>query len=242
MKFDSLLMLVDFDNVSLIERKRGLKNVVERIVACLPPAIFNQGTRVEVRLYGGWYQENRLSHSAQRIAAEIAGEFPGVVPVATDSVKNGLKVTVTLARSLITNPRKELINTYRVRGCPPNLKVHPQPMPTCKSPHSCGLKETIDFFLSGCCNTRGCNTSLGHLLFKAEQKLVDTMITTDIIAASHAGCEALAVVSNDDDLWPGIQTALDLGVKVFHIHPKIGRSTPPHYSQDVSTAYKEFSF
>ena len=78
------------------------------------------------------------------------------------------------------------------------------------------------------------------LLFRGQQKLVDTMLTADLIYLSRK-VPTLALVGSDQDLWPGLKTAVMSGSTVIHIHPRSGESTPLAYSAGIGPRYVETS-
>jgi hypothetical protein len=92
------------------------------------------------------------------------------------------------------------------------------------------------------CPELGCLVDVAAVLTKPEQKLVDTMLTVDVLHLARTTGEAIAVVSADDDVWPGIQAALLYGARVTHVHPLPGRMTPPHYAALASGHYGQASF
>lgn len=59
---------------------------------------------------------------------------------------------------------------------------------------------------------------------RVEQKLVDTMLVADLIHLAINGEMTIAVVSSDDDFWPGILSAMTLGAHVVHIGTKYAPS------------------
>ncbi len=84
-----------------------------------------------------------------------------------------------------------------------------------------------------------CGVTGEAALSKWEQKLVDTLLVTDLLHLAHTSAEPVAVVSTDDDMWPGIRLALLKGVQVVHIHPVPGRGTPTHYIVSLPTGYSQ---
>ena len=50
--------------------------------------------------------------------------------------------------------------------------------------------------------------------------MVDTMMVADIIHIANRGDESVAVVTSDDDVWPGILSAMIIGTRVLHVRPK----------------------
>ena len=59
------------------------------------------------------------------------------------------------------------------------------------------------------------------LLSRREQKLVDTMIVADLIHLASRGETPIGLVSSDDDMWPGILSALNIGASVIHVHTRV---------------------
>jgi len=56
------------------------------------------------------------------------------------------------------------------------------------------------------------------------------------------GHAEICIVTSDDDLWPGIETAIALGIHVVHIHTHSRRSTPSFYCSGYSANYTQLSF
>ena len=77
-----------------------------------------------------------------------------------------------------------------------------------------------EFFSIGKCPDNTCTRTIDQLLTRSEQKLVDTMLVSDLIHLAYLGESSLAVVSSDDDLWPGMLMAMSHGVDVVHVCTK----------------------
>lgn len=236
-----MIVLVDYDNVGKLERQRGLKSIVDRLFQKIGATAFSHGQLVQIRLYGGWYQGRRLSKRAQRLATEIGRDFPCPYDFGVGGAPKTVRVTVDLARSLMIDPGSELFNTYRIRGTPEGLRPAPLPYSGCHSPGTCPLIPLHSLLRKGVCPEAECSVALEDVVNRAEQKLVDTMLTTDLIHKA-APSQSIAVVSSDDDLWPGIRMALHLGATVHHVHPQPGRRTPVFYSRGVTSGYTEYNF
>lgn len=237
----SLWILVDYGNVNPIDRDRGLAWLVDRILRAIGSERFQEGSVIKVRLYGGWYQESEFSRLAQLLSAEIASGFPAPFEFVSGKKMARAKVNVELAESLLTDPSRSLFRTYRPRGFPGGIRCSEPPFDGCAFPDACVLESIHPFLSSRECPVDGCSLSPKKILERPEQKLVDTMLTADLVQLSLEG-ERVAVVSSDDDLWPGIRLALNLGVEVFHVHPKKGQGSPPEYRDPAPSAYSEFSF
>jgi hypothetical protein len=70
-----MIVLIDYDNVSILERRRGMINLVDKILNSVGVSVISKYQRVSVKLYGGWFEGNSLSKTAQKLSAEV-GVFP----------------------------------------------------------------------------------------------------------------------------------------------------------------------
>lgn len=234
-------VFVDYDNIQHYQRRRGINNVVMTILEVLPETILPHGADVSIRLYGGWYQYRRLSRVAQYLTGEIAGFSPASISLRTSGQQRTLRVSVELARSMLVDPSRIVSNTFRLRGTPSNLRSKKMPYDGCVDALGCPLQGTYQLLTSGGCPVAECTTELTDVIERHEQKLVDTMLTVDIIHASSWMKSDIVVVTSDDDLWPGIRTAISMGVDVHHIHTQGGRRTPFHYSANVGKNYHQYT-
>lgn len=236
-----MVVLVDYDNVPELERRRGIVSLVDEVLNTIGVPRLSPYQRLKVKLYGGWYEGNRLSRIAQGLAADV-GIFPKAFSVFDGTTKISVIVQVDLGYSLEIDPRNNIENTYRNRGIPHGLRCDPPPYPRCIDNSSCPIVAVYPFVDSGNCPTRSCPVTSADILRRGEQKLVDTMMTADMIYLAISKYPDICVVSSDDDLWPGIKSALLLGTNVYHIHTKPGRVTPSYYSKSAGSKYIEVSF
>lgn len=240
-EFLSVLALVDYDNVPVLHRNRGVEHVIGRILDTVGPGAFTSGEHVRIRLYGGWLEESSLSRSAQVLTAELSQSFPKAVNIVHGQAQTTVIVAPELATSLLINPRRILENTYRPKGMPQGLRCEQPPYAGCIDSHSCPLFPMHAFISSTGCPTQGCGVELTDIVKRAEQKLVDGMLITDLVYLAHTGEFSVMVVSSDEDIWPGILSAITLGTRVYHLHPKPGRTTPARYSSGVGPNYVELT-
>jgi uncharacterized LabA/DUF88 family protein len=232
-----LQILVDYDNLIPLHKSRGLATIATQILGILTPSDFPQNvSNVRIRLYGGWSDQTGNSRRAQMLSAEIQASFPTVLPVS--SAAGSLIVNMELAMSLLITPQELLMHTYRIRSYPSDLH--------CADPgdHGCGdvscpIKHVFNFINIGRCSKPNCTMQPSNLIYRGEQKLVDTMLATDLFYLCMDGAAPLIIVSSDDDFWPTIRTVLALGSKVVHIHTKPNRRTPQHYKQYAPSDYCE---
>ena len=239
----SLKMLIDYDNVEWRVRQRGVESVIRTVLQQMPEDVLPPGIRVETRIYGGWYDKQRLSVTAQKLREEIEQSFPSVMSLSTLGHRSGIYVSAELVLALSISPSADLLNTYRIHGAPRNLRTRAYPFTGCVlADPGCPLRGTYDFLTKGICPESGCAVRFRDVVTRPEQKLVDTMLTADLVYAATRQPSTVIVASNDDDLWPAIHTAVNLGTTVHHVHPVVGRSTPDIYSSTVRENYFQYSF
>ena len=82
----------------------------------------------------------------------------------------------------------------------------------------------------------GCNLHPKQIISRAEQKIVDTMLTSDMIELCLRE-EHFAIASSDDDMLPGISLALTRGASVIHLQTRPGQATAEHYFEILSDRY-----
>lgn len=222
-----MIILVDYDNIDKQLLRRGISYVVSRIFSKIDPTDI-VGRNVKVRLYGGWYQSNAFTTRAQNLSADISSSFPNTVLLSDNTTS--VIVNCEMAYSILADPSNHLFDTFRVRGIPTGL--HAQHPTSCGCPNfSCPIIATYNFITNNICTT--CNiVTPEQLLYRSEQKLIDTMLTSDLIFSSLSTTN-LVIVSSDDDFWPGIRTTLSSGAKVIQIHTR-RRQTPLYYSQTAN--------
>ena len=229
-------VLVDYDNVRQHHRTKGLVYVAERVlqaVSAVHPTLLR---RLRIRLYGGWYEGLVLSRRAQDLAAELLVEFPRVIFAAGTPVRTEME----LAYSLEIDPSRHLWHTYRLHGLT-DLASHPPASVGC-SRTACALSNMYLLLSTGICPEPGCTLEPRDLLFRRQQKLVDTMLTADLIFFAQSDPQPVCIVSSDDDFWPAVRTALVHGKIVIHVHTLPGHSTPPHYSAGTGPNYIQAAF
>ena len=227
----AMIILVDYDNIEYSIRRRGITHVVNRIVSKIDLAEINSNRHIHIRLYGGWYEHSRFTHQAQILSADILSSFPNVA-LLSDNHTNAI-VNCELAYSILADPTNHLFNTYRPRGIPSGLKARHPSTCSCSTPN-CPIIETYNFLQNKICSI--CNSIRPEdIFYRGEQKLVDTMLTSDLIFSSNQIAN-LGIVSSDDDFWPGIKTTLANGKKIIQLHTRSG-NTPAFYTRTTNNNY-----
>lgn len=236
----AVTVLVDYDNVPPAVRKHGLSVLMVRVLSLLPLEILPGGAGARCRLYGGWFEKRVLSPRARELDTEILRAFPATLHVGAPANRRPIEVEVELAHSLDVRPERFLFHTYRRRSPPRGLASRPLPFTGCVSPGDCPLVPVHRLLEADSCPQASCKATTRDILTLPAQKLVDTMLTADLIQFSGQAPAHLAVVSGDDDLWPGIYTALSRGATIHHVRP----SPPPeteYYETATETGYHPYS-
>lgn len=226
-----MVCLIDYDNLLSPHQRLGLRLLVERIAERVSQTGTAVGPRAHVRLYGGWYEGNSLSRKAQSLAAELRRDFPTVFRLTAGNVP----VSAELALSLDIDPSTHLYHTLRWQP-PPDVRCKDPRSAGCTDP-SCPLFVVHDFLSRRRCPKSGCTIEPRGLLYRVGQKLVDSMLIADIFSVLRRTSEPIVVVSSDDDLWPGIQSIVSLGVQAVHVHTKNGAIARNPYSRPGATGY-----
>jgi uncharacterized LabA/DUF88 family protein len=232
------IALVDYDNVSRLYREQGLAAVAQRIVDFAGHGIFDTERRLHLRLYGGWYTGTNSTRRAQSLAAEIA-RFPSSAVSVGQHENIELIVTAELAISTLDEPRVPLTHTFRQRTGVQGLGCRTSPVQGCVAAAGCPLTMITPFIRRDECLADNCFVQPIDVFTRDEQKLVDTMLVTDLLSLARKQHEGVILVSNDDDMLPGIRVALQWGLDIVHIHPVPGRATPPHYLRSMSAGYRQ---
>lgn len=225
-----MIVLVDYDNLRL--RQRGLLYLVKQLIERVGVSWSSRETSIRCRLYGGWYDGARLSKRAQRLVPEMKAQFPRRMSVSVKRRVVPVLVTMEFAESLVGDEIK-LTHTYRPRSLPPDIACASLPFSQCAHPTNCVLSGLAPFVNSYECPEPRCDVTPESVLWRGEQKLVDSMLVVDLVRLAQAAKEAIVLVSSDDDMWPGIRAALLTGAQVLHVSMR----KPGQYQRLTTTTY-----
>lgn len=205
-------MLVDYDNAFPPSSEITTEQVSVRFESWLRyltvkiPAL----DLFEVRLYGGWYDSSDLSRRGSEVAALLPQlpQFPHAIPG-----RKILRGTIELAVAPMTAGDTPLLDTYRVRGSVPRLRLsrHPHPDNCARIDKSCPAVMLRSFtrHSNRSCPTANCELTTREVFVTHEQKMVDTMLTTDLLIAAldRDRYGTVVVISGDSDFVPPLMTA-----------------------------------
>ncbi|WP_225243459.1 NYN domain-containing protein [Janthinobacterium lividum] len=216
----NVAILVDYDNLLLSHKTAGLLDLATRVLMQLPKAEGQARGGCEMRLYGGWYEGTAMTKPAQDLSVALQASFPTVIRVPNRSGDlSALAVNASLAVSLIEEPAHHLFDTFRKKGKPQNVRVK-DPVDVGCTDAACTLPLLKKLLRHGSCPVASCAVSATDLVYRSEQKIVDTMLTCDLLYAQHQGWDHVVLVSGDDDFIPPVRTLLLRGTSIIRIHPK----------------------
>jgi hypothetical protein len=235
-----MIVLVDFDNIPRVLRNRGLDAIIDRILNSIGTRNLASYQRIRVKLYGGWYSGRNLTRAAQDLAtaARLYPKTCNLSEPLSDGKAYSVIVAVELAETIEIDRGTVIENTYREGGEAEGIRCIAPPYARCVNTVGCPLLHVHDFINTGVCPENGCNLSTRNLLRKAGQKLVDTMMTADLIYFAINRYKDICVTSSDDDLWPGIKSALLLGSSVIQLRTQ-DNATAARYTRNAGPNYTE---
>ena len=204
---NTIVAVVDFDNVLGdyfdVSNYELLISSVNGIIQEI--AKFSDGEFYIVRLYGGWYSSGILTKRASDIAQNLGtGTF--FPKRRGDKIYRG---RVELAVSLNSIPNAIWPDTYTRRKGLSHIRIENEILDQhCIQDRNLCPAHTLRKFTktkNKMCPVEGCS-ALNHKAFVVgEQKMVDTMIATDIIDfAVSREVSKVCVFSDDTDLLPPV--------------------------------------
>lgn len=217
----SVLVLVDYDNLREDHKRSGILSLITKALSHLPKSISATLGTCEVRIYGGWYEEALMTHLAQDVSIRIQEEFPAIIKIPLSEGRLiQFRTNAELAFALYQEPSHHLFNTFRKKAVPSNIRFA-KPLDVGCTNSSCILHLAKKLLQKNKCPIDTCSTTSSELVYRHEQKIVDTMLTCDLIYASQSNSNIhIMLVSDDDDFLPPIRTALLNGSQIYRLHPK----------------------
>jgi hypothetical protein len=233
-----LSILIDFDNIDPAIKQGGAVAMSKAIASCIPISVVQHYQMLNFRLYGGWRSDGNLTTQAQRIIPDIRMNSPSMVTLGIGNQQLNIGLQVSLADSPIWQGPILSETFIRDRGLR-NFRAKQNPWSECANNLSCGMSHLAALSHSTACQNNACGAVAGKLLVRNEQKMVDTLLVSDIAyVVLKEKVKDIVVVSSDIDMWPGVLLALNAGCYVTHVHTKAGWRTQRHLTQtlDVNTA------
>jgi len=232
-----MYILVDYDNIQKSVRRNGVEFVVEKILRVFDSSALAQKKRINIRFYGGWYDGVDLTRQAQQLVVEIGALQSHIFYTSLFGQQKKLPVHIEMAYSLAVAPSKLLPATFRP-GRPALEKIkshHPSKFGCIED--GCPMLLVYQYISSGECPEKNCKKPMGRLFYTDEQKLVDTMLSVDLLHYAVRQSEDIALVSSDDDFWPSIISLLTSGAKLTHILTSGNSAYSRNYLSGLSDNY-----
>lgn len=216
--FFKIALLIDYDNLSPKQKAAGILDLATGVLLRVVKDINNDRAKCEVRIYGGWYEGAEITRLAQELFVQIQEDFPFLlnIPKAGDR-KVAVSMTAELAVALLEEPAHHLFNTFRQKGKPANLRVR-EPQEIGCTNEACILPLVRKVVSSGKCPVDACVVEAENLVYRNEQKIVDAMLTCDLLFVAATN-DMTILISSDDDFLPPLRIALLRGANVVRCHP-----------------------
>jgi len=201
-----IFILIDFDNVFkkaindylLEEFELIIKEIIRDVLSLnLAP------TEIKIRFYGGWFKEDILTNRASSLQQLISSIL--IFPIVGENAR--ITGSIELATSLYYFPGYVWTNTYKEKEGIPRLRINYENLPSwC----SLNRNECPTFVLNRftskkdkSCYHDHCEIKNSDVFTGIEQKMIDTIISCDLISFSQENdIAAVCLFSDDLDLLP----------------------------------------
>lgn len=186
--------------------------------------------RIEIRIYGGWYQQGALTDKASTAFTLLSG-IDCTIPLENNGrwVRWGMENVIS---AYGTNHFWN--NTYRQKSGLPRIIVK-----TDAQRESCGIDknhcpvEIVKKISKGAekiCQVEGCALKAGDIFQTFGQKMIDTLMACDILTiAEEPETDAIAVMTDDVDILPALVVS---SMKYDRVGYYIATHNNQHVTQD----------
>ncbi len=216
----SYAIFIDYDNLEPAQKAAGILDVVTKALVQIPLDGATIRAKCDIRIYGGWYEGTEITRKAEDITIEIQRDFPKIIRLPLSGQRHvAVSANAELAVALLQEPGHHMFDTFRRKGNPNNVRVEGPAVVGCTDPE-CALLMMKKLLKTGKCPKTKCSVTVGNLIFRHEQKIVDTMLSCDLIHAASGIYKWIILVSGDDDFLPPLRTILLKGAAAARFHPK----------------------
>jgi hypothetical protein len=215
-------VLIDFDNAfpnyaTPPQLGHGIDRLIQLALERQPDA-----ESVEIRLYGGWFEDGAATTAASRVLLDL-GRL-SLFPMRHPLKPAVLRGRVDLVTRMHADPRLEWAHTLRRRSGLPSVRLAEKPYPSgcVHESADCPVKGLQRFARRGSrqCSAPGCAVTNRSAFRVPEQKMVDTLMACDAISLALHRHPTL-LVSSDLDVLPAVVMANALaGGSVTWVRPE----------------------
>lgn len=212
-------VLVDYDNLA---KSVGMTvSDCPRIISMVIKAVdqqtdcfknVNYNARVCIRLYGGWFRDKEKTILAQNLIKEIASRSS--YSQYTLNVNARLELQIHLAQCIECMPNSPFFGTLRHYHKLP-IKVDDNVDVCCDDMDK--LISRMDWYLRNDGQCFGCGKTGTRPFYSEGQKLVDTMMASDLHWFARDETNRVVLVSSDNDLIPPVFQQSLLTRNVYHV-------------------------
>lgn len=201
-----IIIVTDFDNYFPKQMSEYPQTFIESFFLDIINTCVSEQEGIEniiIRLYGGWYQGNVYSQKASELQVKL--QPMNIFPI----LRNGGRINGTIEMAEQQYGIDHIwYNTYQEKRGIQKVKIDwTQTSSGCTRSSSCPVKVLHNFIKNRThhCSTSNCSTVQENVFIRREQKMVDTMMTCDIISyCAEENVGAVYVISDDIDLFPAL--------------------------------------
>ena len=198
--------IIDFDNYvedhSILNSESEFNLLINEILSKI---VDEHTDYILIRFYGGWYNNGTLSRNGSLIQQRISSNR--FFPIS----RNGKKYhgEVELASSINLLHGYTFDNTHRIKNGLPNIRLDKQHLNNyCSNSNEICPARILDKFTRRKdkeCATNGCTVINQDDYKHSDQKMVDTMMSLDIVDyGEHPNVNKIILFSDDTDLVPSV--------------------------------------
>lgn len=198
-------ILIDYDNIEALRIAPSAERfayVLAKVIDAHLASVDDSVNQLLIRLYGGWNEGGTLTQRASQVAQYMSDADPFPLVRAGEVIAG----TLELALGPADRPGLSLPNTFRRRNGSIRLRRDPNlSHPTCPNDQSCGARQLTKWTSKATkvCPTRDCDVTSAQAFLVSEQKMIDTLLTTDLLTMFYVDqYYSVSVVSDDSDFLP----------------------------------------